>query len=99
MDKIEALNYAKEYSKRVKERFEPSKVMMFGSYVNGTPNEDSDIDIAVIFDKFNGNRLKASSELWRMTYGVNTIIEPILLDISADQSGFAGEVLKYGVEI
>ncbi len=99
MDKIEAMNCAKAYSKRVKERFAPSKVMMFGSYVNGTPNDDSDIDIAVIFDKFSGNRLKASSELWRMTYGINTIIEPILLDISSDKSGFVGEVMRTGVEI
>lgn len=99
MDRVKALDYAQKYSKIVKERFEPSKIIMFGSYVNGTANDDSDIDIAVIFDKFNGNWLKASSELWRMTYDVSTTIEPVLLDISADKSGFAHEILRTGIEV
>jgi len=30
------------------ERFQPEKIILFGSYAWGTPNEDSDIDLLVI---------------------------------------------------
>ena len=29
-------------------RFHPSKVILFGSYANGDPNPDSDVDLLVI---------------------------------------------------
>lgn len=32
----------------VVERFHPTKVILFGSYAYGTPNEDSDVDLMVI---------------------------------------------------
>jgi len=31
-------------------------VLLFGSYIKGTPREDSDIDIAVISSVFKGDR-------------------------------------------
>ena len=31
---------------------DPYKIILFGSYVNGTPNESSDIDIMVILDNY-----------------------------------------------
>jgi predicted nucleotidyltransferase len=32
----------------VAERFEPEKIILFGSYAYGTPHEDSDVDILVV---------------------------------------------------
>jgi len=38
-----------EMTERLKE-LKPYKVILFGSYANGSPTEDSDLDVAVILD-------------------------------------------------
>ena len=35
---------------RVAERFDPLKVVLFGSLARGEPNYDSDVDLLVVFD-------------------------------------------------
>ncbi len=36
--------------KRIIKFIEPQKIILFGSYVNGTPTEDSDLDFLIIKD-------------------------------------------------
>ncbi|MBQ7075650.1 MAG: nucleotidyltransferase domain-containing protein [Clostridia bacterium] len=74
----------------------PSAVVLYGSYANGTPTPDSDIDIAVVFDTFTGDFLETSALLYQLTCDISTSIEPILLDLSNDQSGFVHEVMTTG---
>ena len=31
-------------------RFNPDKIILFGSYANGTPNDDSDLDLLIVQD-------------------------------------------------
>src|SRR5436309_8988160 len=38
----------RRFARRVAERFHPDKIILFGSYAYGTPNEDSDVDILVV---------------------------------------------------
>jgi predicted nucleotidyltransferase len=38
----------RRYAREVAERFEPDKIILFGSYAYGTPHEDSDVDILVV---------------------------------------------------
>src|SRR5438105_941514 len=38
----------RRYARQIAERFEPEKIILFGSYAHGTPHEDSDVDILVI---------------------------------------------------
>jgi uncharacterized protein len=38
----------RDFARRVAERFQPEKIILFGSYAYGTPHEDSDVDILVI---------------------------------------------------
>jgi uncharacterized protein len=38
----------RDYARHVAERFDPEKMILFGSYAYGTPHEDSDVDILVI---------------------------------------------------
>ena len=38
----------RKFAREVAERFQPDKIILFGSYAYGTPNEDSDVDILVI---------------------------------------------------
>ncbi len=38
----------RRFARQVAERFQPEKIILFGSYAYGTPHEDSDVDILVI---------------------------------------------------
>ena len=61
---------------------------MYGSYANGNPNNDSDIEIAVVFNGFSGGWLQTSGRLWEETESINTKLELVLLDENEDVSGF-----------
>jgi predicted nucleotidyltransferase len=39
-----------EIKRRIVEKFKPQKIILFGSYANGTPTEDSDLDLLIIKD-------------------------------------------------
>jgi predicted nucleotidyltransferase len=36
------------YARAIAEEFQPDKIILFGSYAYGTPNEDSDVDLLVV---------------------------------------------------
>jgi predicted nucleotidyltransferase len=38
----------RRFARAVAERFQPDKIILFGSYAYGTPHADSDVDILVI---------------------------------------------------
>src|SRR3989442_7760110 len=38
----------RRYARQVAERFQPDKIILFGSYAYGTPHAESDVDILVI---------------------------------------------------
>jgi uncharacterized protein len=38
----------RRFARQVTERFQPDKIILFGSYAYGTPHADSDVDILVI---------------------------------------------------
>jgi len=38
----------RRYARQVAERFQPDKIILFGSYAYGTPHADSDVDILVV---------------------------------------------------
>jgi len=38
----------RRFARQVAERFQPEKIVLFGSHAYGTPNADSDVDILVI---------------------------------------------------
>jgi predicted nucleotidyltransferase len=96
MDKKTALTFARRYADEVAREINPAAVIMYGSHVTGKAREDSDIDVAVIFDGFEGDFLKTSAKLWNWVWQVNSYIEPILLDIKNDKSGFAREIMESG---
>ena len=98
MDKREATAIAKQYAHVVVQDMNPDMIVLYGSTVNGTRRDDSDIDVAVIFDKFDGNWLEASAHLYmlKMDVGDYDYIEPLLCTTSHDKSGFVKEILKTG---
>ncbi len=38
----------RQFARSVARRFEPERIILFGSYAYGTPNADSDVDILVV---------------------------------------------------
>ena len=100
MDKTDALKIAHKYAETVKNVFDFQKVILFGSYINGNPHEESDIDIAVIFSDYN-NRLDRQMELLKLTRKVDTRIEPHpFREKEFEMSNpFVYEIVTYGQEI
>ena len=96
MDQNTALHLAKRYADTVTSEMQPDSVILFGSYAKGNFKEGSDIDVAVVFKDFEGDILKTSARLWRLTYAISDDIEPILLDSADDRSGFAKHVMRTG---
>jgi predicted nucleotidyltransferase len=45
-----AMKQIKEYGKRIGHKFGAERVILFGSYPQGTPSADSDIDLLVVVD-------------------------------------------------
>ena len=96
LDKGTVMNTVERYVEAVKNEFSPSTVVLFGSYVNGEPHKDSDIDIGVVFNGFTGDWRKTSSRLWNLAYDISWDIEPHLLDTTQDKSGFVKHVFRTG---
>jgi predicted nucleotidyltransferase len=42
------MHLIRRFARQVAERFQPDKIILFGSYAYGTPHADSDVDILVI---------------------------------------------------
>ena len=38
----------RRFARKIAERFHPDKIILFGSYAYGTPDQDSDVDLLVI---------------------------------------------------
>lgn len=56
----------RELGKRIGREFMPERVILFGSYADGTATEDSDVDILVILP-FMGKNLDKSVEILART--------------------------------
>lgn len=99
LDKEKVREIASEYSEAVKKVMTPDKVILFGSYVNGNPNAESDIDIAVLVKGVSGEDwYNARTLLHKIRWGIDNFldIEPHLLDETQDPSGFVEHVIKTG---
>lgn len=57
-----AMNQIEEFGRRIGREFGAEKVILFGSYANGAPSVDSDVDLLVI-GTFEGRGADASVEI------------------------------------
>ena len=73
---------------------------MFGSYVRGTFNEDSDIDIAVVLDDYDDSQ-DMLLELMKLRRKVDSRIEPHPFRVTDFKSNnpIVYEILKYRQEL
>lgn len=96
MDKGTVIEHVKEYAEIVRLNLPVKMVVLYGSYAKGEARKYSDIDVAVIVDKIEGDYLKISTQLYRLCRDIDIMIEPILLVDGYDPSGFLEDVLKTG---
>jgi predicted nucleotidyltransferase len=96
LDKRAIREIALKYANEVCKTLEPKSIILFGSHINGTPNKDSDIDIAVVFSSFKGNWLETAAFLCGLKRRINLDIEPHLMDDTKDPSGFLEHIMKTG---
>jgi uncharacterized protein len=96
MDQKQIIRIAERYAEAVTNNFSVQKIVLYGSYVNGIPTEDSDIDIAVIMKSVKGDLLTAKAKLYKLRRDIDDRIEPILITEGEDPSGFLKKVLNTG---
>ena len=100
MDKTDALKIAQMYAGAIKANYDYSKIILFGSYAKGNFNEDSDINIAVIFKDYS-SLIDMQLELMRLRRKIDSRIEPHPFRESEFDSSnpLVNEIIKYGQEI
>jgi len=95
----EAIRLVRDYKRVIAPRFskEP-KVYLYGSYSKGYPKPESDIDVAVVVSKVEGDWLTVSTDLWLDVDKVNILIEPVLLE-EGHHSPLYDDVMRTGVVV
>ena len=102
MDK--GINIAiKNYLKLIRQEYSGlNKAIVFGSYAKGNSNQDSDIDLALIFNELDDSkRFDMQIQLMLIASQIDSRIEPHPISISDFNSGnpFVEEIQKTGIEI
>jgi predicted nucleotidyltransferase len=99
----EILSIAKRYVKELDKNSIPIlKAFLFGSYANGKYEEWSDIDIALVSDKFIGDQFYDRRKIADVTLKLDVRIEPHTYkteDFNEDEDLFVKEILKTGIKI
>jgi uncharacterized protein len=77
------------------------EAILFGSYAKGDYQEWSDIDIALVSDIFEGNRIDDKDKIRRITLSISSEIEviPFAPDDFNLQNPFAKEILETGIKL
>jgi len=96
LDKTTVRQIAASYTDRVRSVYSPKQIILFGSYIHGNAHEDSDIDIAVIFDEAPGVFPETWSHLLKLRRGLSYNIEAHLLDETMTRCGFLNHIRNTG---
>ncbi len=94
-------NIVKKYALLLKDNMKVKNVYLFGSYANNRATEYSDIDVAVISDKFSGVPVDDMVYLMRFCDDVDLRIEPHPFTTKDfDKTNpFVKEIIKKGIKI
>ncbi|MCF7815289.1 MAG: nucleotidyltransferase domain-containing protein [Candidatus Cloacimonetes bacterium] len=101
MDKATALALAKRFLKYIKsQNYNLTNAYLFGSYANGNPKEESDIDIAIFFEKLE-DAIETQIELMKLRRKIDLRIEPHPFASSdiKNHTPFVDEILRTGTVI
>src|SRR4030042_5325852 len=99
MDKREAINIVKAYRHLLKDYLQFDHVYLFGSYAKDSYKDHSDIDVAIVVDRIEGDYFSVNPLLWKLRRQIDDRIEPILIEKDFDDADFLGQIQKYGIKI
>lgn len=99
MAENQVLTLARQYAAAVRSAMETKDIYLYGSQVEGTATQDSDIDIAVVVDRVPGDYLNTMALLWKLGRAVSHEIEPVLLSQDDTDSGFLQTVQRTGIAV
>ena len=97
MDREQVVKIASDYARHVREIINPSDIILFGSCAKGSVSANSDIDIAIVFDTYDGDYWQTVQKLHELTISIDTRIEPVLLEYNNDPAGFVETVRREGL--
>ena len=101
MDQIRIPESVLKYTAFVRSRIQGiTRILLFGSYAKGTFGENSDIDLAIVFDRLSDS-FDMQVQLMKLRRKFDTRIEPHpIREADLDPSNpFVREVFKTGLEI
>ena len=98
MGQYDVIAVVRGYKDKVVSTMRPAEVYLYGSYSKGTAREDSDIDVAVVVPEVTRDFLKESAKLWLITWDVDTLIEPVLID-ARYPSPLYDDILQTGIAV
>jgi predicted nucleotidyltransferase len=100
MDKAAAISIARQYAKAISATLGYKKIILFGSYAKGSYTQDSDIDIAVVFQDYS-SAIDTQLELMRLRRKIDSRIEPHpFREREFELSNpLVNEIVKYGQEV
>lgn len=104
MDQIQnrALNNIKNLiNKLIKKNISIKKAYLFGSYANGNYNELSDIDVALVSDSFQGNRILDNDKIREIIISIDPNIStlPFHPNDFVEDDYFVKEIINTGIRI
>jgi predicted nucleotidyltransferase len=92
---------AMKYADQLKGHIRLHSLYVYGSYVTGNFNEDSDIDIAVVADGFSGDVMENTYQLMKIRRHIDNRIHPhpfSIEDFNSDDP-MAREIINAGIRI
>ena len=94
-------NIVNKFISLVSDEFPLNTVYLFGSYANGTAKEYSDVDLAVVSDKFEGSRFFDKQKLnkYILKTSIDLEIHPYKTEDFTEDDPFVKEILQTGLKI
>ena len=89
----------RHFTEELKKEIPIEKILLFGSYANGHPGKDSDIDVIVVSKVFaKGKHMAHMQYLFRKAARINSLLEPFPAAPSEikkpDPRIFPGQIIK-----
>jgi predicted nucleotidyltransferase len=100
MDKAEVIKKLHIYKTELIKHINLKKMYLFGSYSQNLQTPNSDIDVAIIVDKIQGDYFNYITLVWKLGGDLDSRIEPIVFEENQpDFSGFFETIINTGLEI
>ena len=100
----ELQRFLDECLERIRAAFHPQAFWLFGSRVDGTPDEWSDIDVLVVSERFRGLSVFDRTELFQQHARPHRHVDalcytPEEFEIKAAQPTLVAEIVKQGLRV